>query len=481
MVAGGEEPVTSDQSSGYVLLQCTRDLNSEGCKNCLEFGLSQVGANCKPTNGWQYLSGSCTLRYEVFPFFNTSAISTPGSPPIASPQGEEEMTKNNMSSAKIASIVAPILGAVLLGPLLYYLWRRLRRKKDRGKSPFSDISNLPDTDLHLMDLVTIQAATSNFSDSNKLGEGGFGPVYKGIHGGKEIAVKRLSKNSKQGSAEFKNEVKLIAKLQHRNLVRLLACCVERDEKLIVYEFLPNGSLDAFLCDPNRRAQLDWYTRIQIISGIARGILYLHEDSRLKVIHRDLKASNVLLDNEMNPKISDFGMAKIYEVDETEVNTNRIVGTYGYMAPEYAMDGLYSEKSDVYSFGVLLLEIISGEKNGRTHFERRGQTLLRYAWQLWNEHNAVELMDSLLEGSYPTNEAMKLINIGLLCVQENSDARPTMYLVVHMLRAEEMVIRQPTEPPTFIRHRTSASNVSSNTHSSADHSINTVTESIIEPR
>ncbi|XXG69357.1 hypothetical protein AAC387_Pa06g2245 [Persea americana] len=218
-------------------------------------------------------------------------------------------------------------------------------------------------ELQFIDFGTIQHSTNNFSSENKLGQGGFGTMYKGmLVDGKEIAVKWLSIGSSQGLKEFRNEVVLISKLQHKNLVRLLFCCMEKEEKLLIYEYMPNKSLDFFLFDQIKRAQLTWRIRHSIVNGIARGLLYLHEDSRLKVIHRDLKASNVLLDNEMNPKISDFGLARTFRENQAESNTNKVIGTYGYMAPEYAMDGLFSVKSDVFSFGVLLLEILSGRKN-----------------------------------------------------------------------------------------------------------------------
>ncbi|KAJ6925647.1 G-type lectin S-receptor-like serine/threonine-protein kinase RKS1 [Populus alba x Populus x berolinensis] len=312
------------------------------------------------------------------------------------------------------------------------------------------------SDLPLFDLSVMAAVTNNFSDANKLGEGGFGSVYKGLlHDGKEIAVKRLAKYSGQGINEFRNEVELIAKLQHRNLVRILGCCIQGREKMLIYEYLPNKSLDSFIFNEPRRSQLDWSTRHNIICGIARGILYLHQDSRLRIIHRDLKASNVLLDASMNPKISDFGMARIFGVDQIEANTNRVVGTYGYMSPEYAMQGLFSVKSDVYSFGVLLLEV----------------------WDLWREGRALELVDTLMGDSYPEDQVLRCIQIGLLCVQESAMDRPSMSNVVFML-SNDTTLPSPKQPAFIMKESYYSGDPLT---SEGSHSINEVTITMLGPR
>ncbi|OIW05919.1 hypothetical protein TanjilG_07195 [Lupinus angustifolius] len=300
-------------------------------------------------------------------------------------------------------------------------------------------------------LESILDATNNFANVNKLGQGGFGPVYKGkFPGGQEMAVKRLSSCSGQGLEEFKNEVVLIAKLQHRNLVKLLGYCLEEDEKMLIYEYMPNRSLDAFIFDRKRCGLLDWDMRLKIILGIARGLLYLHEDSRLRIIHRDLKASNILLDEEMNPKISDFGLARIFGGKETAANTERVVGTYGYMSPEYALDGHFSVKSDVFSFGVVVLEIISGKRNTGFYQVEHELSLLGYAWHLWKVDRVLDFMDQTLSDTCNADECLKYVNVGLLCLQEDPNERPTMSNVVFMLSSESNTLPSPKEPAFVLR-------------------------------
>ncbi|KAF8025807.1 hypothetical protein BT93_F2591 [Corymbia citriodora subsp. variegata] len=338
----------------------------------------------------------------------------------------------------------------------------LQCKKKKMELPEGDNceDQKEDLELPLFDLSTIATATNYFSTDNKLGEGGFGPVYKGVlRGGQEIAVKMLSRTSGQGLHEFKNEVLYVSKLQHRNLVKLLGCCIQ-EENLLIYEFMPKRSLDSFLFDPMQREQLDWSVRFHIITGIARGLLYLHQDSRLRIIHRDIKASNVLLDYEMNPKISDFGLAKSFTGNETQANTNRVVGTYGYMSPEYALDGIFSMKSDVFSYGALVLETASGKRNRGFQHPDHHHNLLGHAWILFTEGRSMQLLDKVVKNSCSTSEALRSIHIGLLCVQRCPNDRPSMSAVVMML-GSDIELPHPKEPGFFSERNLLQENTSQN--------------------
>ncbi|CAN6691218.1 unnamed protein product [Malus baccata var. baccata] len=361
---------------------------------------------------------------------------------------------DNDRRLKTAMIVAITVAAIISGLLLagYYIHRRRTKLKEvRETNKNNEAEPKEDLDLPLFDVTTIATATDNFSSNNKLGEGGFGSVYKGtLADGQEIAVKRLSRSSGQGFNEFMNEVILIAKLQHRNLVKLLGCCVQGEENMLIYEYMPHKSLDSFLFDQTGELLLDWPKRFDIICGIARGLLYLHQDSRLRIIHRDLKASNVLLDNEMNPKISDFGLARILVGgDQIGGNTNRVVGTYGYMAPEYALNGLFSVKSDVFSFGILVLEVISGLKSKGFYHPNHSQNLIGHAWKLWNEGRPLELIDICLASSCMLSEALRCIHVSLLCVQHHPEDRPNMASVVIML-GSEIALTHPKQPGFFTK-------------------------------
>ncbi|KAM3749456.1 hypothetical protein ACB098_05G186100 [Castanea mollissima] len=453
----------------YALLECTPDLSKLECSSCLQQVQSFIPQCCNGKQGGKFVTPSCDIRFEVYSFYDPSVEPPPSPPPpspsplpqvpsAASPPPESPTTpgkESNSSQTTIVVVVTTISAAVLIISICICIYLRKRNPRTKVESEAEDeISAVGSLQF---DFGTIRLATQNFSDANKLGEGGFGIVYKGkFSNGQEIAVKRLSRNSSQGEVEFKNEVMLVAKLQHRNLVRLLGFCLEGDERLLVYEFVPNGSLDRFIFDPIKRAQLNWEKRFKIIGGIARGLLYLHEDSQLRIIHRDLKASNILLDASMNPKISDFGMARLFQLDQTQGNTSRIVGTYGYMPPEYALHGQFSVKSDVFSFGMIVLETVAGQKNNTFHIEDSGDCLINYAWKQWRDGTTSNLVDSTLRTD-STTEIMKCIHIGLLCVQENVDRRPTMASIVLMLNSESMSLSVPSQP-AFLMDSSTRSNM-----------------------
>ncbi|XP_034899851.1 G-type lectin S-receptor-like serine/threonine-protein kinase CES101 isoform X2 [Populus alba] len=369
-------------------------------------------------------------------------------PACRSNRNSFELRRGKRKSNWIWIILAPLGFVSLMGlaGLLWYLRRRRLREKYLNELLTLDSTN--DTlelendgnkghNLKVYSAATIMAATNSFSADNKLGQGGFGPVYKGIlPDGREIAVKRLSRSSGQGLVEFKNELILIAKLQHMNLVRLLGCCIQGEEKMLVYEYMPNKSLDSFIFDQSKRELIDWKKRFEIIEGIAQGLLYLHKYSRLRIIHRDLKAGNVLLDENLNPKISDFGMARIFKINDLEGNTNQIVGTRGYMSPEYVMEGIFSVKSDVFSFGVLLLEIVSGRRiQGLLEIDGHPLNLVGYTWELWKAGSPFELVDPIVRESCSKEQVLSCIHVGLLCVEDNAVDRPIMSEVISMLTSE----------------------------------------------
>ncbi|KAG9157524.1 hypothetical protein Leryth_010359 [Lithospermum erythrorhizon] len=283
-------------------------------------------------------------------------------------------------------------------------------------------------------LKQMKVATNNFDVANKIGEGGFGPVYKGtLSDGTVVAIKQLSSVSGQGSREFINEVSMISCLQHPNLVKLHGCCIEGSQLLLVYEYMENNSLARALFK-GKNLDLDWPTRYKICMGIARGLAFLHEEAKLKVVHRDIKATNVLLDEDLNPKISDFGLARLNEGDQTHIST-RIAGTLGYMAPEYALWGQLTNKADVYSFGMVALEIVSGQNN-RDYMPRDDLTcLLDWAWHLQQNGNFQDLLDQRLGGRVNKEEAQRVVSVALLCTNASPLIRPTMSEVVWMLEGE----------------------------------------------
>ncbi|KAJ0897081.1 putative protein kinase RLK-Pelle-DLSV family [Helianthus annuus] len=372
-----------------------------------------------------------------------------------------ELSEVNMVSqykrngVMITMVISVSSALVLLLAVAYACLKKNTKSRMKGRANWYALHKkntdvlIEDLDeLRFYSLHQIAKATGNFSINNKIGEGGFGPVYKGVlEDGQQVAIKRLSETSKQGIDEFKNEVICIAKLQHRNLVKLLGYCVHGNEMILIYEYMANKSLDTILFDEPRNYLLDWPQRRNIIHGIARGILYLHQDSRLRIIHRDLKAGNILLDDDLNPKISDFGLARKFVGSDTSAMTKKVVGTYGYISPEYAVHGQFSVKSDVFSFGVLVLEIVSGKKNREFSHKDHNDNLLGHAWRLYKEGRVSELMDASLHDSCNVSQVLRSIHVGLLCVQHHPNDRPTMLSVVLML-VSEGVLPQPKQPAFF---------------------------------
>ncbi|KAJ0247117.1 Serine-threonine/tyrosine-protein kinase [Hirschfeldia incana] len=471
-----------------VLMQCTPDVSSKNCKFCLEASVDYYKAYFHGNRGVILLRPSCFFRWELYYFLGAfdkiNGQTPPPAPLLSLPPSPSPFVANltkktkkgnsflynlseeflffwfcvvmflwnwwfcadkGFSQGKIAATVIVIFVVIMLTVVGVVAILKRRKQKLEIELPPESVQ---------FDFKTIEAATSNFSERNKLGEGGFGEVYKGmLMNGTEVAVKRLSKTSGQGEVEFKNEVIVVAKLQHRNLVRLLGFSLQGEDRLLVYEFVPNQSLDYFLFDPNKRVQLHWTVRRNIVLGITRGILYLHQDSRLTIIHRDLKASNILLDAHMNPKIADFGMARIIGVDQTVANTARVVGTFGYMSPEYVTHGQFSTKSDVYSFGVLILEIISGRKNS-SFYQMTGlvNNLVTYVWRLWENKSSLELVDTGIKEECTSEEVIRYIHVGLLCVQENPADRPTLSTVHQMLTNSSITLPAPLAPGFFFGNK-----------------------------
>ncbi|GLT27485.1 hypothetical protein SLA2020_024790 [Shorea laevis] len=414
----------------YALVQCTPDMSKQGCTSCLYGSFTQIPQYCNGKQGCRVGGTSCYFRFETFSFYNATAVGS--SPPMSPPSNGKESNSFRSTIIVVVSTTGSLILIILICICIFFMVMKSKKKVETDEIQTGKALQY--------DFSTIRAATSNFSETNKLGEGGFGAVYKGrLANGQEIAVKRLSMDSGQGDLEFKNEVQLLAKLEHINLVRLNGFCLEGNERLLVYEFVPNLSLDNFLFDSMKCTELDWDKRYKIIEGVAQGLLYLHN---LCIIHCDLKASNILLDADLTPKISDFGMARLFAMDQTHASASRIIGTYGYMAPEYAINGQVSIKTDVFSFGVLILEIVSGQKNNSFQHEENELDLISYTWKNWREGTVLNIVDpNLREGSRA--EIMRCIHIALLCVQEIVAQRPTMASVVLMLSSNSMNLPAPS--------------------------------------
>ncbi|XP_021726236.1 putative receptor-like protein kinase At4g00960 [Chenopodium quinoa] len=455
--ATGNTKVTANQSL-YGLVQCSPDLNRLDCVKCVQnltlSVFTQYFITTSPlymAKGGRVVSASCNLRYELYPFYkNVTYIATP---PASNRNATTSIQGASSSkSHKIIAIVVPIVGSLVLILIIASFCIFVRRKKQIKFSGNFDKEEMDTLQSLQFSTGAIKVATENFAVENVLGKGGSATVYKGkLTDGQEIAVKRIERHAVLGEEQFKNEILTLAKLHHGNLVRLLGFCLEEDEMLLIYEFVVNKSLDAFLFDPEHRASMHWDTRLDIINGVARGLLYLHEDSQQRIIHRDLKAANVLLDADFIPKIADFGLAKLFKADQSQAVASKVVGTHGYMPPEYLIQGQVSLKSDVFSFGVLVLEIVSGQKISSFQIGEKQESLLAYAWENWQEGKAWNLVDPALSPAFSA-EILRCIHIGLLCVQNNMADRPTMSSVSLMLSSNTMTLEAPLQPAFFKQNR-----------------------------
>jgi serine/threonine protein kinase len=338
-----------------------------------------------------------------------------------------------------------IIAMVLVGFVL--IWKRKYKKHwlPGYYKPSSEYSTAISKSKLNYKFQTLQIATKNFNLANKIGQGGFGSVYKGVLlDGREIAVKRLFANKEQSVSEFFNEVNLISQIQHKNLVNLLGFSVDGPEKLLVYEYLPNKSLDRFLFEKNMGKLLDWQRRFEIILGTAGGLAYLHQESHIRIIHRDMKASNILLDQYFKPKIADFGLVRHFSEDQTHLST-AIVGTRGYMAPEYLVHGHLTEKVDVYAFGVLVLEIISGKMNINPMHANDMPSLLTMIWNHYLSSTVSSIIDPNIEENCQA-EVLQVVQVALLCTQASATLRPSMSKVIMFLTSKDSNLPTTTQPP-----------------------------------
>ncbi|GKV07754.1 hypothetical protein SLEP1_g19483 [Rubroshorea leprosula] len=410
----------------YALAQCWDSLSVEGCRECLDKAAKAV-KGCPPKKEGRGMNAGCYLRYSTEKFYNDSGDTGHG---------------HGFSELKVISAIAlaTIAFSMLLCAATYAAYTRFSRMKREHRIILTSFNK---SSLNFK-YETLEKATDYFSLPRKIGQGGAGSVFMGIlPNGRTVAVKRLIFNTRQWVDEFFNEVNLISGIQHKNLVQLLGCSIEGPESLLVYEYVPNRSLDHFIFDDKKSKLLSWKQRFNIIVGTAEGLAYLHGGSQVRIIHRDIKSSNVLLDEDLTPKIADFGLARCLAADKTHLSTG-VAGTLGYMAPEYLVRGQLTEKADVYSFGVLILEIACGKRNSA--FTKDSSTLLQTVWRLYKLNTLAEAVDPRIRDDSVAKEASRVLQIGLLCTQASVALRPSMAEVVQMLTNRDCEIPFPSQPP-----------------------------------
>ncbi|CAO2190668.1 unnamed protein product [Urochloa humidicola] len=435
----GAGSASSGGATAFALAQCWESLNATACAQCLRAASNAVAA-CAPAAEGRALFTGCYLRYSTRRFWNVNATAGSGS------------SGNN---GVVWILVGSFLGAFAIVLIIAFLaWKKRILSRKNGCSSFIDMYGdglsvrIAQSSLNFK-YEELRKATNYFDPSNKLGQGSYGAVYKAVLlDGKEVAVKRLFLNTRQWVDQFFNEVDLISQVRHKNLVKLLGCSMNGPESLLVYEYYFNKSLDLFLFDTTRRRNLTWDLRVDIIQGIAEGLSYLHEESETRIIHRDIKASNILLDDKLKPKITDFGLARAFGEDVTHLTTG-VAGTLGYMALEYIVHGHLTEKADVFSYGVLVLEIVTGKRCSSSNGSHGGQVLLTKVWKHYKD-SAVELIvDRSIYEDTTRDEVMHIVQIGLLCTQANPDDRPTMGKVVELLRNHRNDLEVVLSDPPFL--------------------------------
>ncbi|KAI3722987.1 hypothetical protein L2E82_34243 [Cichorium intybus] len=423
----------TNTSTAYAIAQCAITVTRDGCRDCLKVAYANIKSCASDVTDGRGVDSGCFMRYSASAFFpNSSRIDiTP-------------FLRDGSSSKKgaiIGGVVGGVGGLIILLIIMLLWYRRSRKRTAPGSSLYGATELQSPMPYSYNDL---KKATKDFREDNKLGEGGFGDVYKGIvKDGKVVAVKKLAIGSNTAKDNFESEVRVISNVHHRNLIRLLGCCSKGPELLLVLEYMANGSLEKYLYG-EKRGNLRWKQRYDIIFGTARGLAYLHEQYHVTIIHRDIKPSNILLDNDFQPKIADFGLARLLPEDQTHIST-RFAGTLGYTAPEYAIHGQLSEKVDTYSFGIVVLEIISGKRCTDVPNESAGeQFLLEHAWNLYETRMHLKLVDETLDPSeYREEEIKKVIEIALMCTQSPVSVRPTMSEVVMLLSDRSRVQNPPS--------------------------------------
>ncbi|KAL0463185.1 UNVERIFIED_CONTAM: Cysteine-rich receptor-like protein kinase [Sesamum latifolium] len=421
----------------YGVAQCAETVAPSGCLDCLTVAHKNL-QGCLPDADGRAIDAACFLRYSDTPFFadNQTLDITP-------------FLRGGGDSSKKKAIIGGVVGGggLVLILLAFFLWYKFSRKpKATLRGNILGATELQGPNIY--SYKDLKAATNNFSEENKLGEGGFGDVYKAtLKNGNIIAVKKLDISSGRAKADFETEVRLISNVHHRNLVRLLGYCSKGSELLLVYEYMANGSLDRFLYG-DKRGALTWKQRYNIIFGTARGLAYLHEQYHECIIHRDIKPGNILLDDDFQTKIADFGLARLLPENQSHVST-KFAGTLGYTAPEYAIGGHLSEKVDTYSFGVVILEIISGRRSSDMNADSDTGFLLEEAWKLYESGMHLKLADETLNSSdYTAEELKKLVEIALTCTQSPASSRPTMSEVLVMLLGDRSAEQKGPSRPSF---------------------------------